>query len=282
MFISLVYLVTVFAKQFTDKTIVETALAPAHIAAATYCVSRIGKLWDCHTHCQQPQTRFNIVVTNFEHILTGTFGSLTINHESKVISVAFRGNLSPLNILQDVKLLLKPLNTVIKVPGDGFGAAAVHSGFLKCYKAVQKEVLANLQETVEAYPSFMINFVGHSLGATLSQMAALDAYHNLKLDKSKIVHYSFNSPRVGNKEYADLITFKTHRFTQGADIISRLPFQFLNYEHPNFPEHWENKKVFYTCEEQESPECINSVKLPYFDLISTHLNFASIKFGPLC
>ena len=64
---------------------------------------------------------------------------------------------------------------------------------------------------------------GHSLGAALATLTA-DRFPKVRS------LYTFGSPRVGDREFAENFTVEAHRFVNGNDIISRLPPEGL-YHH---------------------------------------------------
>eukprot|EP00834_Sanchytrium_tribonematis_P006885 NODE_553_length_6120_cov_0.628135.p1 type:complete len:276 gc:universal NODE_553_length_6120_cov_0.628135:4060-4887(+) len=274
----IVFTLLIFGYVLTDTKLIYKAIGPARIAAATYCLSRSAKNWNCKRHCQAKETLGTEIVDIFDNNFTGTYGFVTVNHISKLITFAFRGTMTPQNLILDAKFYLKSIKKEMNIPDN---KAAVHSGFLDSYLSIQKDVMAAYDKLNKLYPTYLLHFSGHSLGSVVAQLAALEISYKYQ-NHEQIEQFSFNSPRVGNMEYVNLIKFKIYRFTQGPDLISRLPFRFLNYRHPKTEEHWETKNGFYTCSDFESSECNNSIALPYFDLINVHLKSGTVHFGPWC
>lgn len=102
-------------------------------------------------------------------------------------------------------------------------------------EAVQEESIALGQE-----PSTSILVVGHSLGAATATRAAFDL--DRSIDGERIELWSFNSPHVGNSEFAisfvnalttcefvDEGCFMIRQFTRAGDPVHDLPFLM---EHP--------------------------------------------------
>ena len=273
------FLITYCTLKLTDKSILINARGPARIAAATYCLSRREKNWNCHRHCEAIETIGTEIYDILQDISTGTFGFVTINHEKKLLTVAFRGTLTPQNIIQDALVFQKPIKGLLAI--NDTDDAAVHLGFLNSYLSIQKDFLRVMGEVLTIWPSYEVHFTGHSLGSIIAQIGALEASHVYNITE-KISHYGFNSPRVGNLAYVKLLSFKIFRFTQGPDLISRLPYRFMDYRHPFAEEHWEMNNVYQTCTEYESDYCNNSIVVPYFDMLRVHLKFGDIYFGPWC
>ena len=260
----------------TDTNILSKAVGPAHFAAAAYCPSRKGNNmnWNCATHCTAPQTQGSVVHSNFQDDSSGMAGSITYQVSRNVLTVAFRGTQADASVITDIRFALTPIRGFTGIPNPN--DASVHDGFLTGYLSVQKDILNGIQQVMQQYPKFSIEFVGHSLGAATSQLAALDAYTALNY-KNKITQYSFNGPRVGNQGYTSLLKFPIYRFTHGADIVSRMPPPLLGFQHPNAPEYWEDNGQFKTCKEQESSSCNNSKSFGLLDP-ALHLHFYTVNF----
>lgn len=103
----------------------------------------------------------------------------------------------------------------------------VHSGFLTGYKSIRDKLHKKIPEA-----ACKIKITGHSLGAALSVLCAIDIQYNFK--NADIEVYLFGCPRVGNaafvKSYNKRV-FKTLRVTNGNDIVTKLPFNISGYRH---------------------------------------------------
>lgn len=102
----------------------------------------------------------------------------------------------------------------------------VHSGFIDMYRKV-KSLINN-----EAIKRNNIIITGHSLGAALATLCALDIQKNF-IDKN-ISCVPMSSPRVGNKYFVDSFNRRipdTYRLWYRNDLVPRIPYKFLGYEH---------------------------------------------------
>eukprot|EP00049_Salpingoeca_infusionum_P005576 m.93824 g.93824 ORF g.93824 m.93824 type:complete len:106 (+) comp13010_c1_seq13:1173-1490(+) len=72
----------------------------------------------------------------------------------------------------------------------------VHLGFYEAYVAVQQELMSYVAQHVTAYPDYRVLIAGHSLGASLGALCALDL--RLQYSQLQISLYTFGMPRVGN------------------------------------------------------------------------------------
>ncbi len=96
----------------------------------------------------------------------------------------------------------------------------VHYGFIGAYKSVRDAILEAARNT----PHPKIVCTGHSLGAALATLAALDIRYNLP--EKRVSCYTFGSPKVGNKDFVASYNSRvpdTFRFVNRADLIPSLP-----------------------------------------------------------
>ena len=87
-----------------------------------------------------------------------------------------------------------------------------------------------------AHPNYKLVTTGHSLGAAVATLAAA----TLRKAGIPIELYTYGSPRVGNKAFAEFVTNQAggeYRLTHSADPIPRLPPIIFNYRHTS-PEYW--------------------------------------------
>ena len=121
--------------------------------------------------------------------------------------ISFRGTelQSPNDIAADVKINLVP-----------FGRGNVHEGFRREYNKLKPFIYNLLRTNVVS----IIRLVGHSLGAALATLAAveLQALYFVEI-------YTFGSPRVGDCNFVkDLSQTKHFRFVNNNDTVTNLPF----------------------------------------------------------
>ena len=105
----------------------------------------------------------------------------------------------------------------------------VHSGFLGTYKSknVRGKIHSLATKDIEK-----IQITGHSYGAALATLCALDLEYNFPEKDYEVI--LFGSPRVGNgafKKSYDKRVFKTLRVENKMDIVTKIPFMFLGYRH---------------------------------------------------
>mgnify|MGYP000870790975 len=108
----------------------------------------------------------------------------------------------------------------------------VHAGFYIGYQEVSPTVKSQVQLILNKYRNTEIYVTGHSLGAALSALAALD----IKATFGKVDQLiNFGQPRVGNQAFADYLARQlpsTFRVIHYADLVPHLPpLELLGYRH---------------------------------------------------
>ncbi|MBI1881189.1 MAG: lipase family protein [Chloroflexi bacterium] len=155
-----------------------------------------------------------------------------ITTDENMIVVSFRGTQPDALIdwFTDLRVWL--------VPGP---KGKVHRGFLEALETVWSDVWKQIQKfqertktgTLITGKGKSVWFTGHSLGAALATLAA--ARLRLEMDRGVFGLYTFGSPRVGDRTFADAFdgVFKryTFRFVNNNDLVTRVPLREMEYSH---------------------------------------------------
>ena len=171
----------------------------------------------------------------------GLIGNMGVHAvKGRVSRIAFRGT-------SNAKEMRENMN-YSQVP---FLKGKVHRGFLKTYNTrLKADVLKAAHQALEDGHTLVIS--GHSLGAALANMAALDVKD--KFPELSVVVYAFAPPRQGNPEYAQMLTdsVTAHQLINFNDLVSVLPMtvtpNLLNPAKPFLYEHGGVLHVFNQLE----------------------------------
>ena len=147
-----------------------------------------------------------------------------IRIHSKNLYIVFRGTDSYKDWLTDLQFWKKTLPY-----GNKSSKIRVHSGFINAYRS--KEVRGKIHNFVTGEINKII-VAGHSYGAALATLCALDLQYNFPKKDYEV--FLFGSPRVGNKAFRDSYNkrlFKTFRVSNGNDIITKIPLAIMGYRH---------------------------------------------------
>lgn len=164
----------------------------------------------------QLRGRFDNPSTDTQGIFGTAFGDTAI--------FAFRG--SEETGIADWITDLKFVKQVIPYEHSGNQQVRVHFGFIEAYKSVREAI----QDQVKALDMPKLICTGHSLGAALAALAALDIQYNQPHREVSV--YTFGSPKIGNKAFAESYERRvpqTYRLVYGNDRIPTVPP--LGYEH---------------------------------------------------
>lgn len=137
--------------------------------------------------------------------------SASINN---TLYVALRGSSSAQNWIDDFEIKLVDYN--------GCTDCSVHHGFYKSALAIKSQVL----NSIDKYNPDKIIVTGHSYGAAVAQILALEINKNVFV-------YNFGQPRTGNAEFANHVNQMLPGFwrvTHDRDIVPHLPPK-IGYRH---------------------------------------------------
>jgi hypothetical protein len=121
--------------------------------------------------------------------------------------IALRGSSSAQNWIDDFEIRLVDYN--------GCAGCSVHHGFYKSALAIKSQVM----NSIETHSPKNIIVTGHSYGAAVAQILALE------INKNAFV-YNFGQPRTGNSEFANHVNRMLPnywRVTHDRDIVPHLP-----------------------------------------------------------
>lgn len=106
----------------------------------------------------------------------------------------------------------------------------VHSGFISTYKS--KSIRGRIQKEIEKNKIKKVALTGHSYGAALAILCAVDLEYNFPKNDYEVI--VFGCPRVGNKYFQksyNLRVFKTLRVENVNDLVTKVPFACMGYRH---------------------------------------------------
>lgn len=141
------------------------------------------------------------------------FGFVLTSKTANII--IFRGTQRTTEWIGDILLFQKSY--------EGFANSKIHSGFANIYKDLAgqtREIANQLNPSVPCYIS------GHSLGAALATLAAVDLALKVPKLKEQIRLYTYAGPRVGNPNFAQMhsrMVPNSYRIFNLADSIPLSP-----------------------------------------------------------
>lgn len=243
----------------------QTANSSVWLSGAAYCgVDKYDQMV-----LTGPCTGF-IVKKKMSDTKTDLQGFIGVLPSDNTIYVVFRGSDSARNWIYDAEF--------IQVDYPACRDCSVHDGFYKSMMSLRDETVNTVSwlRMQDSYKSFRIVVTGHSYGAAVCQLMALE----LEKENIKVQVYNFGQPRIGNDQYAKFANSKLlslWRFTHYKDIVPHVPpIKGMDYIH-SCQEIYENEKgLLRECSTTncEDPSCSDQ-----FSLYQTNTKDHSIYLG---
>lgn len=246
---------------------------------SAYCHQYPILEWNC-IFCDGLTTGFVTAYYSYDSP-TDTAAYVGYNTVNQEIIVAFRGT-QPAHIMDwvDDAQYWKCDMPLYNVTG-----AKVHSGFYIAYETHAAAVTKVMFELMDTYPAYQVFITGHSLGAAMAALHAVDLYFNRAQDifsrTNPIRMITFGSPRIGNEDFyhafeAVRAAIPYYRVTHDSDIVPHVPLEEWGFHHIS-QEVWEVGNDFKLCDGSgEDPNCSDSNVV---DLsIPDHLSYMNLDF----
>eukprot|EP01129_Flabellula_baltica_P008307 TRINITY_DN3289_c0_g1_i2.p1 TRINITY_DN3289_c0_g1~~TRINITY_DN3289_c0_g1_i2.p1 ORF type:complete len:219 (+),score=35.07 TRINITY_DN3289_c0_g1_i2:26-658(+) len=180
-------------------------LSQVYYSYASYCGNLLNSKWDCYWCKYVPGFHW---IGNFGSPSSGIFGYVGYSSVNRTIDIVFRGTDNIAGWIVDF--------TFIQVPYGGAQGAKVHKGFYNDYLSVKHTVLDYFRKAQTHCPSCHVYVTGHSLGAALATLGALDVRKETSLPVSLI---NFGSPRVGNHVFSNYVKSTLTHVTRNVSFI---------------------------------------------------------------
>lgn len=132
--------------------------------------------------------------------------------------IVTRGTVSTDEWLNNINYRLVPFHPLDAQYGN------VHKGFRDVYKGIRGRYRELVEQFDVGTPLYL---VGHSLGAAIAQLAALDIAVRSPERASQLQVYGYAPPRVGDATFADVynrLVGTSYRIVNVCDVVPYLPF----------------------------------------------------------
>ncbi|XP_027351047.1 phospholipase A1-Igamma1, chloroplastic-like [Abrus precatorius] len=167
------------------------------------------------------------------------------------ITVAWRGTVTHVEWVADLKNFLKPVSPDIPCPDK---KVKVEAGFLDfytdretdcgyCKNSAREQVLAEVKRLLDLYANeeVSVTITGHSLGSAMAILSAFDIVEtglHVRTDgrRAHVSVFSFSGPRVGNMRFKERLEeklgIKVLRVHNTHDLVPQSPGLFFNESSP--------------------------------------------------
>lgn len=220
-----------------------------------YCPYQAIKSWTCSSCKEEAQTGFKVLGQPYgaKSELSSFVGLAPLDDEKKAIIIAFRGT-----NMKSIKNWSVNLAFGKKSAAAVGASGKVHGGFLKGYGQMETELLKALKLARSQCRKCKVYITGHSLGGALATIAAAKLVGKGHLSSSRVVLYTFGSPRVGDAKFATWFTKsipQSFRVTHGYDIVPTVPPASFGFKHVSREVYYPHlNRDFYICEHAAAAE----------------------------
>jgi len=197
-----------------------------------------------------------------------TRGYIGYTSSQQTIYVSFRGSESIKNWLDNLDAILTDY--------PNCGNCEVHRGFYEAEQDSINNVVQQVKSLKNQFPSYSVIVTGHSLGAALATLTALDLVHQ---GVSSVRMFNFGSPRIGNDEFAaytSSLLGDRSRVTHHKDMVVHSPmherFTHISSEYYQYDDSMNLK----TCSGYEDGDCSYQWHITNID---DHLNYLGVAMG---
>eukprot|EP01084_Bolivina_argentea_P153151 267054_1 len=215
------------------------ALRSLYFAYGSYCNQTSLVTWTCKW-CEYIPGFQVLTVTSTDHLQA--FVGFDI--EAKQIVISFRGSHNTVDWLDDFDI---PQVTYPGIP-DGY----VHQGYYDSWmKDLKPSVMKAATTLMDSHRHAPVLLTGHSLGAAVAQLAAIDIanYATNTSNDALIYSYNFGSPRWGNlvmAKYFESLVGYHFRLTNQHDPVPTLPYKHMG-DYAEYHHSW--TEIWYTSDD---------------------------------
>lgn len=120
-----------------------------------------------------------------------------------------------------------PACTLQHLAGSGCrltsAGTGLHAGFFYSYNFsnLQPNVSTAVGAMLEQHPGADVYIMGHSMGAAVATICAIDVKFTFNLTRERVHLYTFGSPRVGNDVFASFVSAQI-RVCSAFSLLSQL------------------------------------------------------------
>ena len=209
-----------------DHSEAETAL---YLSAATFCDP--GDYTTRSFDNSVPAlVGFNATLS-IQDVKYATAGFVGYLPSTQSIYVAYRGSMNWQNWMANLEA--RPVEyTSFTDAGSAIQCnnCKVHRGFYSALLSDFDSVTSEVKRLTELYPTYAVKTTGHSLGAALSQLAAMEL---IARGIPVAANYNFGQPRTGNGDYSAVVNelLRSYRHVHYADPVPHVPPPAFGYVH---------------------------------------------------
>jgi predicted lipase len=183
------------------------------------------------------------------------------------IYVVFRGSTSIADWVNNLDAVLTDYPRCSK--------CKVHKGFYKAQQSVISYITSSVQALRQKYPSYTVIVTGHSLGAAVATLTAIDLQES---GMGAVRLFNFGSPRVGNDEFAawtSTYISDRNRVTHYKDMVPHVPMH-ERFTHISGEWYEDQDHSLHQCNGYEDNNCSYQWHITNID---DHMHYLNLYMG---
>lgn len=205
------------------------------VSRAAYCEPEKVLNWTCEV-CQDYLPTFQLY-NIYQNDTVNTLGLSGVLPEERLIVVAFRGTRNVENWIKNLKFFMRQyiVHSASADPQEEMGNSsggdeeedrrnnecqdcAVHTGFYEAFESMQTQLQIDVALLREQYPQYKVLITGHSLGAAIAHLSALDL---LTLSSSSVtVKRVLPTSNQGMKKGGTYVIYESSRVREDAGHLA--------------------------------------------------------------
>jgi len=240
-----------------------------YLCASALCSQESIQNWNCSSCKPELDVRSLKLIYDDP---TNTLAYVAKNEQKNYIVATFRGTVgtSITNWVTDLEFA--QTTPYPNVPGAG-----VHDGFFYAYTQISNEINEALIQLVKQNPSSPIYLTGHSMGAALAVIAAVNLSSTFNLN---LTMYNYGEPRTGNDVFADYYHSQvpsTFRVVNYRDLVPHYPPELIGFHHVATEVWYDGSGNYNICDESgEDPNCSDSI---WVYSIGDHVDYMGVEMS---
>lgn len=151
----------------------------------------------------------------------------------------------------------------------------VQRDFHVAEQSVIKDIINHVQALKIKFPSYAVIVTGHSLGAALATLTALD-FVSSQITPVRL--FTFGSPRIGNAAFANYsssMILDRYRHTHHRDVVPHVPMREL-FTHLSGEWYEDDAGHLHACTGHEDPHCSYQWSETAID---DHMRYLGLQMG---
>ncbi|KAL7752760.1 hypothetical protein RI367_001762 [Sorochytrium milnesiophthora] len=246
-------------------------------AGIAYCNNATSLLsWTCPPLCGDALVNGTRYLASLLSTKTQMSGFVAVNDAQQQIVVVFRGTLTLVNWLNDLTFF-KYEYAGGRPAGFHNQSVKVHRGFWSSYDSIRANMLSSLTQALRANPTYTVMFTGHSLGAAVATLAAVDVMVKVNLPARQVKLITLGSPRVGSSAFVDMfssLNITVDRIVEENDLVPHVPPRKFGFWHVPGEKYSMGGKI-YACSGREAS------RVPFVS-VTKHSQFMGKVFAGSC